>query len=260
MLKCENIRVQRGGKTLLSGVSLTVREGRYNAIIGANGAGKTTLMGVLSGIDRPESGRVLLDGKDVARIPARERARRMAVVQQREMSAMPFTAMEVALMGLNPWHMRGGGVSEDDLQKASLWMEKTDTLRFACQRVDTLSGGEFQRLVLARAMLQSPRYLFLDEAMSEMDVRMRCLMLRMLREEIEENGLTVIAVHHDLSQAYQESDHVLALKDGSLLGFGPTRQYMTRETIGEIFGVEADILAGKGIWVKGALDKERKGE
>lgn len=255
MLRAEGIGVRRGEKVLLEHLDLTVRDGQYNAIIGANGAGKTTLMGVLSGVDRPQSGRVLLNDQDMARIPVRQRARSMAVVQQREISAMPFTAMEVALMGLNPWHMRGAGVSREDLLKASFWMEKTDTLRFAGQRVDTLSGGEFQRLVLARAMLQSPRYLFLDEAMSEMDVRMRCLMLRMLKEEIKEKGLTVVAVHHELSQAYQESDHVFALKNGRLLGEGPTKTYMTSQTIGEIFGVEADILAGKGIWVKGALDK-----
>lgn len=251
MLTCEGVAVRRGGKPLLSGISLALRPGAYHAIVGANGAGKTTLLTALSGLDKPTAGQVLLDGRPLGRIPAPERARRIAVVQQKEVSAIPFSAVEVALMGLHPWRARGARTSHADMDAVQRAMEKTDTLRFAHRRVDTLSGGEFQRLLIAKALLQRTDYLFLDEAMSEMDVRQRCLMQALLRQEIEARGLTVVAVHHDLTEAYRVSDRVVALKDGRLRCAGDTRQALSEPMIRDVFGVSARILTGKGIWVTG---------
>lgn len=254
MLRCENLCLSLGGREILKDISARFEPGRYHALIGPNGSGKTTLMAALSGFLKPDAGRSLYRGRDVRRMNFRERARCFAVVQQRETASMPFTGLEMVLLGLTPHLSRFGGAGEEEVHTARNWMERTGTLTFSDQPVQKLSGGEFQRVVLARALAQKPEVLFLDEAMSEMDVRARLQMLKLLQGEIKDRGLTVVAVHHDLSAALTAADHVVALLSGRAAAQGETEQVVTEQLIEDVFGVGSEIHPGKGVLIREAIE------
>ena len=254
MLCCEGVTLAYGKQTVLQNVSIDVRPGRYTALIGPNGSGKTSLISVLSGYKKADCGRALYDGRDVHRMTPRERARIFAVVQQRESVSMPYTALELVLLGLYPHKARWETLSAQDHEKTVACMARTDTLAFADKPVQSLSGGEFQRVVLARALLQAPKVLFLDEAMSELDVRARLLLQKLLRAEIEQNGLTVVAVHHDLSSASRAADEIVALKNGRVRGKGK----LTESLIEDVFGVRSEIREGAGILIRDAIENYEK--
>lgn len=258
MLSCENLCLSLGGREILKDITARFEPGRYHALIGPNGSGKTTLMAVLSGLLKPDAGRSLYGGRDVLRMSFRERARRFSVVQQRETASMPFTGLEMVLLGLTPHLSRLGGAGEEEVRSARGWMERTGTLAFSDQPVQKLSGGEFQRVVLARALAQRPEVLFLDEAMSEMDVRARLQMLGLLRGEIDARGLTVVAVHHDLSAALTAADHVVALSGGRAAAQGKTAEVVTEELIREVFGVRSEIHPGKGVLIREAIENQEE--
>jgi len=258
MLFCENICLRLGGKEILKDISVCVRQGEYNALIGPNGSGKSTLLSVLSGFVRPDAGRVFYADKNVHKCSPRDRAQVFSIVHQREHASMPFSTMEMVLMGLTARRARMRGYTDEELSLAKRWMEKTDTLRFAKQCVQSLSGGEFQRVVLARALLQAPKVLFLDEAMSEMDVRVRMEMQAVIKEEMQRGNLTVLSVHHDLSTAYTASGNIIALSGGKVAAQGPTSAVMTPEFLQEVFGVCSEIYPGKGILIRDSIEIQTK--
>lgn len=249
MLRAEDIRFAYGGTPILEGVSLNIKPGSYTALIGPNGSGKTTLLSILCGFLRPRSGQVRYEGRDVHAMAPRARARVFALVQQHESANMPFTAMELTLMGLTPNQGRFERIGRADWARAVEILERTCTSPFADTPVGQLSGGEFQRVTLARALMQSPRVLLLDEAMSEMDVRMRLKMQSLLREEISRKELAIVAVHHDLSAAVKNADQVVALKGGRVACQGPADRVMTPAMLELIFGVRAEVHPGKGVLV-----------
>lgn len=252
MLRAENLRFGYGGAAILDGVSLQVKAGAYTALVGPNGSGKSTLISLLCGYLRPQGGRVLYGDRPVLAMTPRARARLFALVQQHESAGMPFTAMELTLMGLHPNRGRFQGISRADWARAQAILEKTRTLAFADTPVGQLSGGEFQRVTLARALMQSPQVLFLDEAMSEMDVGMRLEMQKVLREEIEGRGMAVLAVHHDLSAAVVNAGQVAVLARGRIAAQGAAADVMTPAMMESVFGVRAEVHPGKGVLVLGA--------
>jgi iron complex transport system ATP-binding protein len=258
VLICEGLCLSLNGREILMDITARFEPGRYHALIGPNGSGKTTLLAALSGFLKPDAGCARYSGRDVHRMGYRERARHFSVVQQRETASMPFTGLEMVLLGLTPHLGRLGGTGEADVEIARSWMEQTGALDFCDQPVQKLSGGEFQRVVLARALAQKPEVLFLDEALSEMDVRARLQMLKLLRGEIVARGLTVVAVHHDLSTALTAADHVLALSGGRSAACGETRAVVTEELIRDVFGVRSEIHPGKGILIREAIENQKE--
>jgi iron complex transport system ATP-binding protein len=207
------------------------------------------LFNVISGYSSPRSGTVSLDGRPVRTIPLAERATLMAVVVQQERLTFPFTCLESVLLGLHPHRSRFEPVRREHLLEARAIMESTQTWQLADRPVTTLSGGESQRVALARALLQRPQVLLLDEAMSELDIAARIAMAKLLRRRSQEEGLTVIAVHHDLGFAYRYSDWVVALDHGQVAAQGPPAAVFTEELFRAVFGVEAEVAPGKGILI-----------
>lgn len=258
MLCCEGVCLSLDGRGILKDVSARFETGKYHALIGPNGSGKSTLLAALSGFLRPDAGCALYGGRDVRRMSARERARRFAVVQQREAASMPFTGLEMVLMGMTPHLGRLSGAAQEDLRAARRWMERTETTEFSDQPVMKLSGGEFQRVVLARALAQRPEVLFLDEAMSEMDVCAALRMMKLLRSEIAAGGLTVVAVHHDLSLALAAADHVVALSSGRVAAQGPADCVVTERLIQDVFGVRSEIHPGKGVLIREPIENQKE--
>lgn len=256
-LCAEDIRFSYGKREVLHGLSAAVRRGAYTSVIGPNGSGKSTLFRLLCGARPCASGRVLFEGRDVRQLAALERARLFSVVRQGEKADFPFTCLEMVLMGLHPFLSRFGEPSPEQMAHILRVMEDTGTLGFADQPVTQVSGGEFQRVVLARALAQRPRVLFLDEAMSDLDIAARIRMTEYLRGLCAAEGLTVVTVSHDLQAAFQYSDRVLALREGTVAASGTPEEVMTPAFFAAVFGVQAEMVPGKGFFIRGLDDEMR---
>lgn len=255
MIHAEHVSFAYGRQPVLHDISAIIAPGRYTAMIGPNGSGKTTLLALLSGMLKADTGTISFDGKPLHSMPFRERAMCFAIIQQRERVAMPFSCLEIVLMGLSPRMSRLASATPEELAFVRDIMGQTDTAFLMDKPITQVSGGEFQRVLLARALAQQPRLLFLDEAMSDLDVSARLRLLGLLKAQTREKDLAVLAVHHDLNTAYTTADDVLVLHEGRLRAQGTPQSILTPALFSDVFGVEAEIVPGKGLFFREAMDK-----
>ena len=239
MLALHDATVRIGPATLLDGVSLAVRPGEVLAVVGPNGAGKTTALRALSGESAPTAGAATLDGAPLADVGSGPLALRRAVMPQASSLPFDFSVLEVVLLGRTPHRSTRAA----DLDAASRAMDAAGVAAFADRRYPTLSGGEQQRVHLARALAQldgpataGPRYLLLDEPTSALDLAHQHAVLRTARRRAAA-GDGVLAVLHDLNHAAQYADRVAVLAAGRLVACGAPRDVLTAEVVAEAFGV-----------------------
>ena len=242
-LALDGVRASLGGREVLRGVCLELREGEVLGLVGANGAGKTTLLRAACGVLRPSAGRVLVGGRPLASQPRRELARRIAVVPQDARFAFPFRAGEAVLMGRSPHLPRLGFEGPRDLAIARAALEQVGIEALADRRVPELSGGERQLVLLARALAQEPRVLLLDEPTAHLDLRHRLEVLELVRE-LAAGGRSALVVSHDLSLADRSCDRLALLVAGRVLVAGAPAEVLSRESVREAFGIEADVVPG----------------
>jgi iron complex transport system ATP-binding protein len=202
---------------VLRDVSLRANAGEVLGVLGANGAGKSTLLRVISGTLLPRTGSIHLGTIDLTRLDARRRARLIAVVPQGVRLPDAFTVMEVVLMGRTPYLPLLGRESADDLRIAQEALAHTDTVALAERRLGELSGGEQQRVLVARALAQQPQLLLLDEATAHLDLKHQADVLGFARRWAHERGYIVIAALHDLNLAALYADRIALLHHGTLL-------------------------------------------
>ena len=241
-LQCINTRVTAGGRTLLEGLSATLRPGRFTAILGPNGAGKSTLLSLLSAQRRPDAGQVLLDGQPLHAFTAHDLALRRAVMPQESAVAFDFTVREVAELGRYP-HRKQPDADEGAIVTQAL--EATGVAVLAPRIFNTLSGGEKARTHLARALAQvwkplaggAARWLLLDEPTAALDLAHQHQSLRLLRHWAHTQGGGVVAVLHDLNHALRYADDVLLLARGEPARLGPAAEVLTADCIERIWGV-----------------------
>ncbi|WP_395638721.1 ABC transporter ATP-binding protein [Pseudolysinimonas sp.] len=226
------------GTTLVDEATFDAPAGRVTALLGPNGAGKSTLLRAIAGIRRPAVGTVHLDGVDLLAMRRRDRARRVALVEQEASTELPLTSRAVAGLGRTPHEALLGGrdPSSDDLVTKAL----TDAGAFelADREVPSLSGGERQRVLLARALAQQPRLLLLDEPMNHLDIAAQLDVLTLLAR-LAADGVTVVAAMHDLALAASHADQVVVLAAGQVVASGPTAETLTPELIHAVYGVRA---------------------
>jgi len=208
------------------------------AIAGPNGAGKSTLLGLLARLRKPYRGSARYEGREIRDWPAREFARRVALLPQSVGVQFPFTAQEVVLMGRTP-HAEGWFETDEDRDAAEQAMRTTDTLDFRARDFRTLSGGERQRVLLASALAQQPKVLLLDEPATFLDIKHQLASYRVLAELSK--TMLVVAVTHDLNLALQFASHALVLENGRLAAEGPPLQVLDASHIARVFGVAAHI-------------------
>jgi iron complex transport system ATP-binding protein len=226
---------------VLSDLSFSVERGELLGIIGPNGSGKTTLIRILGRALEPHSGMVFLEGKPLSQYGRRDLARKVAVVPQETIVAFPFTVLEIALMGRAPYLGRFAFEKAEDLEKARDALRLTDTLRFARRRLGELSGGEKQRVILARALAQDPRLLLLDEPTTFLDLKHQLEIYRLIKKLTLLKGLTVIASSHDLNLAGMFSDRLLLLDEGRKASEGKPEDVLNKDVLGSVYGVEVDV-------------------
>ena len=245
MLEASNVAIVRGPRRILDDVSAAVAPGEVLAIIGPNGAGKSTLMHILAGSLKPDEGQALLDGRDVADWPARELARRRAVLTQSPNLAFAFTALQVVLIGRSPH--TGAHPGRADLRAAAAAMQETGIAHLAERSYLTLSGGERQRVHLARVLAQlsgdaaGDRYLLLDEPTNNLDLAHQHLALGAARC-LADQGAGVVAILHDPNHAAAYADRVLVLHCGRVFAAGPAVEILTARMMADVFGVTARVL------------------
>lgn len=225
------------GTTILSGLSLKVRPGERLGLIGPNGSGKSTLLRLLAGLMKPTSGQALLEGRDIARIPRREVAQRMAFVEQQAETGERLRVRDAVELGRTPWLSAISPWTARDTEIVEQALRDVDMLHMATRDWDTLSGGERQRVHIARALAQRPGVLLLDEPGNHLDIHHQFSILDLVA------GLrvtTVIALH-DLNQA-MGCDRVAVMHHGRLIALGPPSEVITLDLLAEVFAMPARFL------------------
>jgi iron complex transport system ATP-binding protein len=238
LLAVNDLSVSLGGKPILRGVSFSVERGEWVAVAGPNGAGKSTLLRRLARVLPPFAGggTVLLDGRDLDRLPRRALARDLAFVAQLEEGENPFTVREFVLLGRYPHLSPFTSIGPADREAVAAALAGTGMEGFASRRMDTLSGGERQRAAIAAAIAQSSPFLLLDEPTAHLDPRHQDEVLDLLSRLNRDRGATLLTVTHDLNAAAARARRVLALSDGRVAWFGPAAGLLENTVLSPLFG------------------------
>ena len=246
MLRARDIVVRRGGRVVLDHVSMDVRPGVVSAVVGPNGAGKSTLVAALTDLARPTHGEVTLDEAPLHRMPRKDVAKRIAVLQQQFRSTFPFRAHEIVALGRAPYQGRETSTTAAALVEQA--MTASDVAHLADRPVNRLSGGERQRVFLARALAQilplpaePARYLLLDEPTASLDLRHQTATLSFARA-VATAGAGVVCVLHDLNLAARFADEVLVLQDGRAVALGAPDDVLTAPTLTPVYGPRLSVF------------------
>jgi iron complex transport system ATP-binding protein len=242
LLQLDHVTVgYRPGTPVLQQVSLSVAAGAFAALIGPNGSGKSTFLRVAAGVMAPWSGTVTLAGQDLNECSRRDLARRVAVVPQAAVSDFEFSVEETVAMGRHPHLKRFQGMGDEDRLAITQALELTSTTDLASRSIRELSGGEHQRVIIARALAQQPQLLLLDEPTNHLDINHQVEILDLLSELHEETGLTIVCVTHDLNAAAEFGEQLVLMDAGRPLAIGSAAQVLTEELVRQAYGVDVWI-------------------
>ncbi|MBI3000497.1 MAG: heme ABC transporter ATP-binding protein [Deltaproteobacteria bacterium] len=239
-VQTNNLEFAYNERLVLDGVSLSVEKGEVVGLLGPNGSGKTTLLKILSGV-LTGSGEVKLNGRDIRTYGKRELSRIFAVVPQESQVNFPFTVAEIVLMGRASHHNPFGLEGERDLEAARKSMEATETSSLADRYLHELSGGEKQRVMIARALAQEPEILLLDEPAAFLDLKHQVRVFELMRRLNRERRLTIVAALHDLNLASLFFPRLVMLSRGKIYCDGAARDVLTEETIREVYGIQVRV-------------------
>lgn len=241
MIEIRDLDVRLGGMVVLDAVSARIEEGRFVGLVGPNGAGKSTLLRAVGAVLKPESGTVLLDNENVHALSSRAASRRVATVPQDTSLSFDFDVRDVVAMGRTPYRSRfrseGDADGEATIAKALM---RTEVEEFADRSISAVSGGERQRVVLARALAQDTPILLLDEPTASLDINHQIRTLELVRDLANE-GKTVIAAIHDLNLAAHYCDELLLLSEGRILDSGSPETVLTESNLSEAFETRAVV-------------------
>ena len=243
ILSVDGLSFSYRGVPVLEDVTFSLKEGEIAALLGPNGTGKTTLLRTLNRILRPRGGTILLEKRPAAEFSPRDMARFFGYVPQRG-EPVRLSVFDAVLLGRRP-HM-GLTVEHVDFCKVESVLENLGLSKFALRYLDELSGGEFQKVLLARALVQEPRVLLLDEPTSSLDLRNQLDMLSTLRDVVSGHGVSALLSLHDLNTAFRFADRLLFLKDGVIVGACAPSE-VPESLIREVYGVSVDLVRHKGV-------------
>lgn len=237
-LRIRNLSLSMGGSCLLDDVSLSVEAGEKVAVVGANGAGKTTLLKCLLGLMTPDAGRIEVNGVLTSDYSRMEMARQLAYVPQLLEASVPFTVLDFVMMGRYA-HEGGFSLADDEgVVVAKEALARIGMTRFSHRTIQTLSGGERQKICIAAALVQQSSILVLDEPSAHLDPRQREEVHELLSEIAQSDDLTLLTVTHDLNWAAMDFDRIIGMSEGRVIADGVPKDLMTTENLHAIFGVE----------------------
>ena len=237
MITVNHLTFQINQRVILHDISFRFEKGKFYVLAGPNGSGKSTLLKCLCGLERNHTGQVQLMGQPLVGYPHRQRAHIQTYVPQQSHSGFDFSVKEFVMMGRYPYQSTFAALSNDDMALCHRIMTDTDTLHLSTQSVQTLSGGEYQRVVIARALMQDTPVVYLDEPFSQLDLYHQSAMLKLFREQCNRYHKTVICVLHDFNQILQYADQVLLLNNGHIAAHGEPYQTLTPKAIEQIYRI-----------------------
>lgn len=239
--------VRIGGHWLVRNVSMQVSPNRITALVGPNGSGKSTVLRLLAGLWRPSEGQVSVDGSDMASLGRRSLARRVAFVPQNPRIDLPFTVRHIVAMGRHPHLGRFESPGKRDLEAVEAALDRVDVQRLAGRPVNELSGGEFQRVIIARSLATEADVILLDEPTSNLDLDHSLETLELLRR-LATDGKGVAVALHDLNAVARWADHAALLDRGRLRLHGPVDDVLSDEQLVTVFGVEIErVVSSRGV-------------
>ena len=227
------------GTLVVDDQSVTIPAARITVIVGPNACGKSTLLRGLAGLMRPDSGRVLLDGSEIARLPATELARRLGMLPQQPSTPDGITVADLVGRGRHPHQRWFRQWSADDEAAVSAALHETGMTGLADRPVAELSGGQRQRAWIALVLAQGPATMLLDEPTTFLDLAHQLDVLDLLRTVNTEQRRTIVMVLHDLELAARYADHLIAMRDGRIVAEGAPSAVVTEELVASVFGVDA---------------------
>lgn len=242
MLRINDLSCILDRQKILDSVSFEIAKGDFTAIIGINGSGKSTLLRCITQAIHIPQNTIFLQGKDVTETAPKQLAKQIAVVPQKNDSDLDFSAYEIVMMGRTPYQKRWEKDRLEDKETVFYAMKQTNTLQLKDRPVKTLSGGEWQRVLIARALAQEPRLLLLDEPVSHLDVKHQFEIMDMLQKINNENQTTVLVVLHDLNLTLSYAKKTLALQHGSLAAYGNTHEILNENLIHTLFETKPQIV------------------
>lgn len=262
MLKIDSLSVAYGDKVVLREVSFEVQPGEILALIGPNGAGKSTLIRAVTGVVPVKSGHVSLNGQDLAGLSHAQRAKILAVVPQARQLGGAFSVEQAVMMGRTPYLNWLGQEGEADKAAVRLALEQTSLETFADRPIAKLSGGEQQRVLLARALAQSTPVMLLDEPTNHLDLQHQTNLLSIVKRLADEKNLAVVMAMHDLNLVSFFADRVALLVNGELKGLGTPREVIRAEQISAAYHTPVEIVphpvtGAPIIFPQGVLDNRK---
>ena len=236
-LEAKDVTVNLSRKDIVKQVSLKVRENEFVGLLGPNGSGKTTLLKSIYRVLKPSAGLITIDGTDINGLTHRETARRMGVVSQFTNMSFDFSVEEIVLMGRAPHKKAFDQDTEEDYRIAEDALKRVDMLDFRDRMFMTLSGGEKQRILLARTLAQQVEMLILDEPTNHLDIKYQIQIM----DVVKSLGIGVLAALHDLNLTLMYCNYVYVLKNGTIVAHGPTEEVITRQLIRDVYEVDCEV-------------------
>jgi len=249
IIKVRDLSFAYTDELVLEEISFEILPGEFVSVIGPNGSGKTTLLKLLYGYLSPLKGTIYLSNTPIKKITRRDLAKRIAVVSQMPRFHFELTAFELVLMGRSPYMGLLAFEAKEDFEIAGEAMALTDVVDFKERNIFSLSGGELQRVLIARALAQKPQIMLLDEPTRYLDIKHQINVCRLLKRMNKDRGITIVSVFHDINLASYFSDRIIVMKEGRIHGIGPPGEVITKETLDLVYGchvfVDENPLIGR---------------
>ena len=240
-LKINDLSFSYNGAKTLDGITLDIKGKEILGIVGPNGSGKTTLLKCINNKLRPKAGSVLLDDTDISRLSPRETAKNIGVVPQVSSVSFPFTVYDMVMMGRYSQKGRFEPENENDRSIVYQSLDSTGIAHMSERVITEISGGEYQRVIIARALAQEPRILLLDEVTLHLDINHQIEILDLIKMLSGKNNLAIVMVLHDLSLAARYATKAVMLQKGRIAATGTPENVISVENVRNIYGIEAEI-------------------
>lgn len=242
ILTINNLTFSYDKISVLKDINFHVSSGKFISILGPNGSGKTTLLKNICGLLKPNEGTILLHDKEISNLNKKDFAKVISVVHQYNNIGFSFSVFDTVLMGRFPYINKFKGETKKDIKIVEEAMQNTGVWNLRNKDIREISGGERQRVMIARALVQEPELLVLDEPISNLDVKFQISILNLCKKLNEEKGLTIITTLHDINLAAQYSDSILLLDKGQIAAQGKPKNVLTPKNIEDVYEVEVEIL------------------
>ena len=240
-IKAENINITLEKNNILKDINIEVDNKEVVGIIGPNGSGKSTLLKCIYRVLKPNDGAILLDNVDIKDMSVKESSKRLAVLSQHNNYNFDFTVKDIVLMGRSPHKKFMERDNKEDYDIVNDALKKVDMFELKDRSFQSLSGGEQQRVILARALAQQPKCLILDEPTNHLDIKYQLQLMRIVKGL----GIEVIAAIHDLNIAAMYCDKIYVLKDGEIIKNGKPKDVLTQELIKDVYEVDSEVIVNE---------------